>query len=203
MWHEYPIPANFEKQKEVIRKLKAWIQSLEKQKLIIGLAFNHYYQIPPNPDEPDELRIRFEYNNEENRKNVEVQLEQEVRKLLPKYVKKERIWNAGSTPQHILQAYEFGSRCAFLGWELIERKRFPEEYFSDFYKRDGDKGIPYEFQWHFNHGVMNSLGISKTPNELLIHVNHLMESTKCQNIQQLIDWLQKNIRQKQQNQRTD
>jgi len=194
LWHEYPIPANFEKQKEVIRKLKNWILSLEKLGAIIGFAFDHYYN---NPNETDEIRIRFEYSNqEENRKNVEIQLEQEVGKILPNYVLKERIWNSGSTPQHILQAYEFGSRCAFLAWKLIESKRFPEEYFSNFLNDIGItvKPISFEFQTHFNHGVMNSLGISKTPNEMLIHLTHLMDITKSRTKQELIDWLQKNLR---------
>jgi len=199
LWYEYPIPASSEKQKEVIKKLKTWIQSLERQGLIIGFAFDHYFQMPPDPSEPDELRIRFEYSDEKHRQNVEIQLEQEVKKLLPNYVKKERIWNSGYTPQHILQAYEFGSRCAFLAWELIENKRFPEEYFANFVVGENERGtivrpIPCEFQTHFNHGVMNSLGIQKAPNELLIHLQLLMDSTKSKTKQELIDWLQKNLK---------
>ena len=58
MWYEYPIATNFEKQKEVIRGLRTFIQSLEAQKSILGFAFDHYYN---NPDEQDELRIRFEF----------------------------------------------------------------------------------------------------------------------------------------------
>jgi hypothetical protein len=198
MWHEYQIPANFETQKGIIRKLKGWIQSLEKQGLIAGFAFNHYFQIPPVPESPDELRVRFEYSDEKHRETVELQLEQEVKKLLPDYVKKQRIWNSGSTPQHVLQAYEFGSRCAFLAWELIESERFPEEYFSHFLG-ETDKGIvakqiPFEFQTHFNHGVMNSLGIMKVPNERLIHFSQMLDSTGSRNKQELIEWLQKNLK---------
>ncbi|UCF45497.1 MAG: hypothetical protein JSW44_02385, partial [Candidatus Bathyarchaeota archaeon] len=89
MWHEYPIPADFNTQKEIIRKLKNWIQQLENDNLIDGFAFNHYFQIPPSPNEPDELRVRFQYRDEQNRDIVESELENEVKKLLPNYVKQE------------------------------------------------------------------------------------------------------------------
>ena len=55
MWHEYPIAANFEKQKEVIRSLRTVIQSLGGKKSIVGFAFDHYFN---NPNEQDELRVR-------------------------------------------------------------------------------------------------------------------------------------------------
>jgi hypothetical protein len=38
---------------------------------------------------------------------------------------------------------------------------------------------------------MNSLGIRKYPNEALIHLNLLMDSTKSRNKQELIDWIEK------------
>ena len=121
-----------------------------------------------------------------------------MRQFVPHYDagKSERLWDEGKTQEHIYKAYEFGSRCAFLAWELIENKRFPEGYFSNFYKGESEKGIiaeliPYEFQHHSNHGLMNSLNISKTPNELLIHLNLLMDCTKSRTKQELIDWLQK------------
>lgn len=199
MWYEYPVPANFEKQKEIIRKLRTWIQLLEKEKFIVGFAFNHYFQFPTNPNEPDELRIRFEYADETKRKDVEAKLEEEVKRLVPDYIKKERVWGDDSTPQHVLQAYEFGSRCAFLAWELVESKRFPEGHFSQFYVGENEKGIiarqiPLEFQTHFNHGVMNSLGIPKYPNERFIHFNHMLDSTNSKNKQELIKWLQENLK---------
>lgn len=129
MWHEYQIPADFEKQREVIRKLRIWIQQLEKEKLIVGFAFNHYWQLPTNPKEPDELRIRFEYSDEKHRENIEAEFEREVKKLLPNYVKQERIWNSGTTPQQVLQAYEFGSRCAFLAWEPNRKQTLSRRIF--------------------------------------------------------------------------
>ena len=107
MWHEYPIPADFNKQKEIIRKLRNWIQQLENDNLIVGFAFNHYFQVPPNSNEPDELRVRFQYRDEQNRDIVESELENEVKKLLPNYVKQERNWGSGTTDGHVLQAYEF------------------------------------------------------------------------------------------------
>jgi hypothetical protein len=194
LWHEYSIPADFEKQKEIIRTLRKWIQQLEKDGLIVGFAFDHYFS---NPTVPDELRIRFEYKDEQNRENVESQLETQVKKILPTYVKQERIWDSD---YHTLQAYEFGSRCAFLAWELIEQGRFPQEYFSRFVIGTTADGVfvgykvPFEFQAHFNHGVMNSLGIPKAPDERLIQISHLMDSTNSKSKEELIQWLQNNYR---------
>jgi hypothetical protein len=195
LWHEYPIPADFDKQKEIIRKLRNWIQQLENLNLIVGFAFNHYYQVPPNPNKPDELRVRFEYRDEKNRDTVESKLENEVKKLLPNYVKQERNWGSDTTDRHVLQAYEFGSRCAFLAWEQIENGRFPESYFSQASILQTKSGVaakrtPLEFQTHFNHGVMNSLGIPKTPDETAIHIKNLMDSTNSRTKQELINWLQ-------------
>lgn len=193
LWHEYPIPTHFEKQKEIIRKLRKWIQQLEKDNFIVGFAFNHYSS---NPDVPDELRIRFEYTDEQNRENVEAQLETEVKKMLPSYVRKKHTWDSDG---YILQAYELGSRCAFLAWELVENGRFPEIYFSRTCVGLPQGGfrfdpIPSEFQFHFNHGVMNSLGIPKFPDEFSTHINNLMDVTKSKTKEELIKWLQENLR---------
>jgi hypothetical protein len=195
LWHEYSIPADFEKQKEIIRALRRWIQQLEKDSLIVGFAFDHYSS---NPTVPDELRIRFEYNDEQNRDMIESQLETEVKKSLTNYVKQERVWGLDTTDRNILQAYEFGSRCAFLAWELIEQGRFPQQYFSRPVIGATQKGVavnqvPFLFQAHFNHGVMNSLGIPKAPDELLIHINNLMDSTNSKSKEELIQWLQNNL----------
>jgi len=199
LWHEYPIPADFNKQKEIIRELRNWIQRLENNNLIIGFAFNHYFQVPPNPNEPDELRVRFEYSDEQNRYVVESELEIEVKKLLPNYVKQERNWVSDTTDRHVLLAYEFGSRCAFLAWEQIENGRFPESYFSQasiVQTKSGvaAKRIPLEFQAHFNHAVMNSLGIPKNPDETAIHIKNLMDATNSRTKQELIKWLQASLK---------
>ena len=195
MWHEYPIQADFDKQKEIIRKLKSWIQQLENDNFIDGFAFNHYFQIPQNPNEPDELRIRFQYSNKQHRDIVESELENEVKKLLPNYVQEERNWISDATGSHVLQAYEFGSRCAFLAWEQIENGRFPEDYFAQASILASASGvvakrIPMEFQTHFNHGVMNSLGIPRNPDERAILLRNLMNSTNSRTKQELINWLQ-------------
>jgi hypothetical protein len=192
LWHEYPIPADFDKQKEIIRKLRKWIQQLENDNLIVGFAFNHYY-------EPDELRVRFQYSDEQNRDIVESELEIEVKKLLPNYVQRERSWGSDTTGSHVLQAYEFGSRCAFLAWEQIENGRFPESYFEQASILKSSSGVvakrvPIEFQTHFNHGVMNSLGIPKNPDERAIHIKNLMDSTNSRTKQELINWLQTNLK---------
>ncbi len=195
LWYEYPIPATSEKQREIIKKLRKWIKSLESRGIVDGFAFNHYYPNPAN------LHIRFNCANKNKLKVVRKELEKEVRQFIPDYdtEKSERLWDGGKTSEHIYKAYEFGSRCAFLAWELIESKRFPEEYFSNFYKGESEKGIivegiPCEFQHHFNHGINNSLSISKAPNELLIHLNLLMDCTKSHTRQELIDWLQKSLK---------
>jgi hypothetical protein len=199
LWHEYPIPADFNKQKEIIRRLRNWIRQLENDNVIVGYAFNHYFQVPPNPNEPDELRIRFEYSDEQNQDVVEAELESEVKKLLPNYVKHERAWVSDTTDGHVLQAYEFGSRCAFLAWEQIESGRFPESYFSQASIVQTKSGVaarrvPLEFQAHFNHGVLNSLGIPKNPDETAIHIKNLMDSTNSRTKQELISWLQTNVK---------
>ena len=195
MWREYPIPADFDKQKEVIRALRNWIQQLENEALIEGFAFSHYYQDPQNPNGTDELRVRFQYSNEQSRYRVELELENEVKKLLPNYVKQVGTWSSDTTESHVLQAYEFGSRCAFFAWEQIDNGRFPESYFDQASILKTPRGvvakrIPLEFQTHFNHAVMNSLGIPKNPDERAILIRNLMDSTNSKTKQELINWLQ-------------
>jgi len=168
------------------------MQRLENDNLIVGFAFNHYH-------EPDELRVRFQYSNEPNRDIVESELEIKVTKLLPNYVQQERNWSSDTTDRHVLQAYEFGSRCAFLAWEQIENGRFPESYFDQASILKSASGvvakrIPIEFQTHFNHGVINSLGIPKNPDERAIHIKNLMDSTNSRTKQELINWLQTNLK---------
>ena len=51
------------------------------------------------------------------------------------------------------------------------------------------------FQYCFNHGIMNSLGISKKPNEQLVHLALLIESTKSHNPQELCKWIEKQPKQ--------
>jgi len=195
MWYEFPIPTDSKKQREIIRQLRKWIESLESRGIVQGFAFDHY-----SPPDPESLNIRFDCADEDNLKTVRKELQNEVKKLLPNYVlERERLWDAGKSPEQVYRAYEFGSRCAFLAWKLIECGRFPEEYFSNFFIGEDDKGtivkkIPCEFQTHFNHGVMNSLGISKYPNEALIHVKILKNSTRFKNKQELINWMEKPLR---------
>jgi hypothetical protein len=196
LWHEYPVPTDFNKQKELIRKLRAWIQQLENAGLIVGFAFNHYYSDQVNPNEPDELRIRFQYSDERNREIVESELENEVKELLPDYVQQERSWVSDIAAGHVLQAYEFGSRCAFLAWEQIENGRFPESYFDQASILKSVSGvvakrIPMEFQTLLTHSIMNSLGIPKSPDERAILIKNLMHSTNSTTKEELINWLQK------------
>ncbi len=194
MWHEYPIQSNFERQKEIIRGLRAFIERLETDNIIVGYCFDHYFSIP---DVPDELRIRFQYSTEDNRTQVENLLQIEVRRFLVDYTVQEREWGTDTTDRHVLQAYEFGSRCAFLAWRLVENGRFRELLFSNAIAGQNENGswrfnqVPLEFQIHFNHGVMNSLGVCKVPTEQLIHLNHLMDSSGCHTKQALIEYIQR------------
>jgi len=188
MWIEYPIFMNSKRQKEVIRHLRNWIQSLEERGLVMGFAFNHYYN---NPNEPDSLRIRFEYENENNKNTVEDELQNEVRQLVPDYALQERAW-IGTDP--VLKAYEFGSRCTFLLMEKIEQGRIPETYIMDYIINEnqmfrGFRKIPLEFQFHFSHGTMNSSGIHKRPNEQWLRLLALIESTGSTNPDQLCRWI--------------
>ena len=195
MWREYPIPADFDKQKEIIRKLRKWIQQLENLDLIVGFAFNHYFKDSSNPNETDELRVRFQYSDQRNREIVESELEKKVGRLLPNFAQQERDWGFDIAESHVLKAYEFGSRCAFLAWEEIENGRFPESYFNQASILKSARGVvakrvPLEFQTHFNHGVINSLGIPKNPDERAILIRNLMDATNSRTKQDLIKWLQ-------------
>lgn len=188
MWIEYPIFVNFGTQKEVIRHLKNWIQNLEERDLIHGFAFNHYFN---NPNEPDSLRIRFDYETEENRERVETELLNEVGALVNNYALEHREWTG---TDEILKAYEFGSRCTFLLWEKIEEGRIPETYLADYVIHEnqvlrGFRIVPLQFQFHFSHGTMNSCGVHKRPNEQWLRLLALIESTGSQNTDQLCQWI--------------
>ena len=184
MWHEYPIQSDFDTQKRIIRRLRVWIEQLETDGSISGYCFDHYF---PNPNE---LRIRFQYSNEANRANVEHQLEEHVQELMPNYVLTHQEWGNDANDKHILQAYELGARCAFLSWKLIESGRFDSHYFDNSMDLNSE---PFQFQIHFNHGVMNSLGVCKFPNERFIHILNLMDNTGARSKAELIDWLQRNM----------
>ncbi len=88
MWIEYPIFVNFEKQKQIIQQLRNWIQNLEEKGLVLGLASNHCFN---NPNEPDSLRIRFEYETEDNQRLFETELQNEVRVLVNDYTLEHRV----------------------------------------------------------------------------------------------------------------
>jgi hypothetical protein len=116
LWYEYPIPADAETQREIIRQLRKWIESLESRGIVNGFAFDHYSPIP------EALHIRFDCADKQKLKILRKELETEVKKLLPNYAlsSEDRLWDGGKTAEQIYRAYEFGSRCAFLAWKLIE-----------------------------------------------------------------------------------
>lgn len=192
MWYEYPVSADYEKQRRIIRHLRKWIQDLEKRGIVQGFAFNHYYPASAT------LNLRFDCKDEEKLKTVRKELGREVKKFVDSYVpeEEERLWDAGKSPEHIYRAYEFGSRCAFLFWELVERGRFSEEFTTSFLDWiDSTRFVfnpastSFLFQLCFSHGIMNSLGIHKTPNEQIIHLEALIESTKSSNPHELCKWI--------------
>ena len=187
MWIEYSIPANFERQKQIIRHLRTWIESIDEQELIRGFAFDHY---SGQEGIQDDLRVRFDYPNEVN-PDIENGLRTRVRELIPDYSPHGTPWDNNEA---ILKGYEFGSRCAFLFWQMVEKGRFPEEYLSD-YLQGSDLAhteirlIPFNFQSHFYHGLMNSLGVAKQPNELLLHFLAIIESKHFHTQDELFAWV--------------
>jgi hypothetical protein len=189
MWQEYLIPSTSEMQLRIMRSLKMWMEGLENRNLVSGFAFNLYYN---NPPERDELRIRFEYTKEESTSIVENELQSNIRDFISDYTIEKRVWNNGTTPENVLRAYEFGSRCALLLLKLIERGRLRENWVASFYPlSDQSQSLDsFNFQLSANHGLMNSLGIDKCPNELLIHIFSLITVTKSHNLQELIRWLE-------------
>ncbi len=171
------------------------MQHLENVGLIDGFAFSHYYSDSQDPREPDELRVRFQYSDEEMRPKAELELETEVKKLLPNYIKQVRVWDSDAE-SHVLQAYEIGSRCAFFAWEQIDSGLFPEHYFNQASILKTQRGvvakrIPLEFQTLFLHAIINSLGIPRNPDERALLIRNLMDATNSGTKTELINWLKK------------
>ena len=177
MWYQIHIQKNVNEQMKLIREMKDWIKELEQRKIIDGYAFNHYF----GQASDDHLSIRFNCNEEQFNA-----IKKEIMRVLPQYsLKKEPKFDIWSGENHILQAYEIGSRCAFLIWDLIEKERIPQNYLSNFYRENNILQIPFQFQQHFSHGLMNSLGIYKYPNEQILHLTLLFECMKSKNIDEL------------------
>ena len=188
MWIEYSIPATFDRQKQIIRHLRTWIESIDEQGLVRGFAFDHY---SGQEGIQDDLRVRFDYPNEAN-PDLENELRTRVKEFIPDYSPHGTPWD---TNEEILKGYEFGSRCAFLFWKMVEKGRFPEEYLSDYLvhltdpTRSGLRTVPFNFQSHFYHGLMNSLGVLKQPNELLLHLIAIIESKHFHSQEELFEWI--------------
>ena len=198
MWYEFLILTDLKRQKEIIMHLRKLIESLEEKGIAKGFAFDFYSY------NPESLRIRFDCA-EENLKSVGEELENEVKHFIPEYsaMKNQRLWDDGKNSEQVYKAYELSSRLTFLTWKLIESGRFPEEYFSSFYIEENNKEIavkriPFEFQMHFSHGLMNSIGIQKYPNEAYVHMSVLLrilnELVSIRAKQELINWMEKPLR---------
>jgi hypothetical protein len=188
LWLQYSVPTDYETQKQLIRQLRTWIEGITEQRIIRGFAFDHYFN---NPNEADHISIRFDYPTVEI-PEVVTELQERVGRFVPNYSPHGEQWESD---EEILKAYEFGSRCAFLFWELLSQGRFPENYTSDFRRVINQQHaivkVPFNFQWHFNHGVMNSLSVPKLPNEQWIHMMALIESTGSKSPTALYKWLKK------------
>jgi len=187
LWIEYSIPADFERQKQIIRQLRTWIESIDEQELIRGFAFDHY---SGQEGIQDDLRVRFDYPKEVN-PGIENELRNKVREFIPDYSPHGTPWDSN---EEILKGYEFGSRCAFLFWKMVEKGRFPAEYLSNYLQGSDSthteiRLVPFNFQSHFYHGLMNSLGVPKQPNELLLHLLAIIESKHFHSKEELFAWI--------------
>lgn len=189
MWIEYSIPAEFDSQKRIINSLRTLIENIEEQGLIRGFAFDHYFG---RTDVQDDLRVRFDYPTNEENSDVRNALRDKVREFVPDYSPNGIAWKSN---EEVLRAYEFGSRCAFLYWKMAAEGKFPENYLSNFVTTQNGqyafRVVPFNFQFHFNHGVMNSLSVPKQPNEQWIHLLGLIESTRSHNPEELCQWIKK------------
>lgn len=199
MWYEFLVRVDVATQKKIIRQLRNWIESTETRHIVNGFAFNFY------SDNPESLRIRFDCADEEKLKTVRMELENEVKRSIPDYSVKnnnERLWDEGKNSEQVYKAYELSSRLTFLAWNLIDSGRFSVEYFSSFFIGENNKEIvvkqiPFEFQFHFSHGLMNSLGINKYPDEAYVHFSILLgiltEIATIRAKQELINWMEKTL----------
>jgi hypothetical protein len=187
MWYEYPIQSPIGDQTRVIKQLRRWILDLERRGIIRGFAFNHYSTAPAT------LNVRFDCTTN-NLPTVRTELTREVRRLLPDYALQERLWDNGQSPEYVYKAYEFGSRCAFLLWDLIDSGKFPNEFAGTYLRWTSattfDVNVAvFTFLSCFSHGVMNSLDVPKIPDEQWLLLSSLMESTKSSYSTQLCKWI--------------
>lgn len=86
--------------------------------------------------------------------------------------------------------------CLSFFLDLVEKGRFKEDYVSNFYPLKPETQVPFNFQFHSNHGMMNSLGVPKIPNEFFIHLNAMMDATQSKDISDLCEKLGKSYRPK-------
>jgi len=197
MWYEFLIRVNLERQKEIARQMREWVDKLETRHIIDGFAFNFY------TSDPESLRIRFDCSSQRNLKTVREELENQVRHFVPDYSTRnnERQWDDGNSPEQVYKAYELSSRFTFLIWKLEETHRFPEDFFSNFWITENPDEIhvrqrPFQFQFCLNHGVMNALGISYQ-NEAYVHLRLLLAILQTlyndEAGQTLNNWIRKNM----------
>ncbi len=174
MWYQFNINGTPYEQIDIIKNLKNWITELEVQDIIEGFAYNHYH----GDSIEDHVAIRFDCS-EENVNKIKNELKE-------KNIKVNTVHPWGGESQ-VLQAYEVGARCAFLIFDLIEIGRIPKEYIDPFLVGNEINNKSFEFQQHFLHGLCNSLAINKIPNEQILHLMSLLESTHTKNIHEFYE----------------
>ena len=76
LWYEYPIPADYKKQREIIRHLRKWIKGLESRGIVEGYAFNHYYPTSAA------LNLRFDCSDKGKLETVRKELNKEMKNKL-------------------------------------------------------------------------------------------------------------------------
>jgi len=78
---------------------------------------------------------------------------------------------------------------------MVERGRFPDEFLSNYLNLidathfAGFRPLPFNFQSHFYHGVMNSLGVREEPNELFLHAFAIIECKHFHSSDELCAWI--------------
>lgn len=156
MWVSYIFRADIIRQKEMVKRLKPIIEALEREGLIDGFNFNHYYFTPPKPE--DHLALRLSYPDLERKSLVEEKLRLEGFK-----------WEEQSyrEKEEIKKAYELGSRFVFLFLNSINGGKIEEKLLKN-----------KEFLLHMLHGICNSLSIPSVPDELYLHYNLYLNLAK-------------------------
>jgi len=136
------------RQKRLIRLLRSDILSMEKETLIHGFAFNHYF----NHDE--HLALRLDLGNRDIFHQLRGILNQLQNQLgFSPQLRQSRDWTSdnriGESSEPVLRAYEVGSRFAFSAFEVQ----------PDIWCSDPDMNLVCRYAASACHDVLRSLGV--------------------------------------------